>query len=190
MNNPGSLDSENELAEDQGRIVESQPRTIPWRIIVLGVIALVLAVIIATQVLGVLYVIVFPPGPPLPGDISLMSHTSQDYGVDDWLYDSRQSACNVLTFYVNSGGECRIAPAQCADDDETSGESDLSSFAVPALNQHVARCSGESKISIFAMRWQVIIATGPSPDVPTRFRITREIYWTGQVPPEQQLELP
>jgi hypothetical protein len=96
----------------------------------------------------------------------------------------------VLTYFINSGGQCRIAPEQCKDENKESGDSSSSSVAVSVLGQHIARCIGESKISIFAMRWQAIIATGPSPDVPTEFRITREIYWTGQVPPMPQVDPP
>src|SRR5689334_19588636 len=112
MTNPGNPDSQLE-ADEQQVTHDSQQRTVPWRIIVLGAVAIILAVIIGTQVLGVLYVIVFPPAPPLPGDVTLMSHTSTDYGVDEWLYDSHQRVCDVLTYYVNSGGECRIAPFEC-----------------------------------------------------------------------------
>ena len=183
--NPGNLDPEPENEEEQ---VTSDPqqRTVPWRIIVLAAVALLLAVVIGTQVLGVLYVIVFPPAPPLPGDVTLMSHINTDYGVDEWLYDSRQSACDVLTYYVNSGGACRMAPFQCSD----TRTDDPSTTGSTTPGQNVARCVGESKVSIFAMRWQAIIATGPSADVPTEFRIVREIYWTGQVPPMPKPELP
>jgi hypothetical protein len=158
---------------------------VPWRIIVLGVVALVLAVIIGTQVLGVLYVIVFPPGPPLPGDVTLVSHVNTDYGVDEWLYDSRQSTCEVLTYYTNSGGKCRITPLQCGDQTDAA---DSTGWTAPG--QHIARCVGESKVSIFAMRWQAIVATGPSRDMPTEFRIVREIFWTGQIPPMTTPEQP
>jgi hypothetical protein len=185
MTNPGNPDPEPENDEEQAS-ADPHQRTVPWRIIVLGAVVLILAVIIGTQVLGVLYVIVFPPAPPLPGDVTLLSHTNTDYGVDEWLYDSRQSTCDVLTYYVNSGGECRIAPFECGD--TKSDNPDITGANNPG--QNIARCVGESKISIFAMRWQAIIATGPSNDVPTEFRITREIFWSGEVPPIQNLNQP
>ncbi|MEO8610323.1 MAG: hypothetical protein ABI690_20675 [Chloroflexota bacterium] len=178
---PGNPDSEPEIDEEQADAVTGR-RTVPLRVILLGVIALLLAVFIGTQVLGVLYVIVFPPAPPLPGDLTLMSHTNTDYGVDDWLYDSRQKPCDIVTYYTNSGGQCRLALFQCGNTQANStSENDQ-----PLPGDNVARCVGESKISIFAMRWQANIATGPSADVPTEFRISREIYWTGAAPPIPQ----
>ncbi len=183
--NSGNLDATPDNAEEQVTPVPPS-RRVPWRIIVLGVVTLLLAVIIATQVLGVLYVIVFPPGPPLPGDLTLLRHVNSDYGVDEWLYDSRQQACDVLAFYMNSGGECRIGQSQCAD----TANDDPNASELVSPGQHIARCIGESKVSIFGMRWQAIIATGPHPDVPTEFRVTREIYWTGQIPPLQIPEPP
>lgn len=166
--------------------VELGARAVPWMIIVLGAVALILAVVIGTQVLGVLYVIIFPPVPPLPGDVTLVSHINTDYGVDEWLYTSQQNSCDVLIFYTANGGECRIAPFQCGDnrtDDQTmTGENTPS--------QHIARCVGQTQASIFAMRWQIILATGPDPATPTQFRLTREVFWSGQIPPMNIPELP
>jgi hypothetical protein len=183
--NPGNLDPQPENDTEQ---VTSAPhqRTVPWRIIVVGIVALLLAVFIGTQVLGVLYVIVFPPVPPLPGDVTLVSHANTDYGVDTWLYDSRQKPCDVLTYYMNSGGECRLTPSECGDTKDKSLVADDPS----AAGQNIARCVGVSNVSIFAMRWMAIIATGPSSDLPTEFRIEREVYWTGEVPPIPQQEQP
>jgi hypothetical protein len=166
---PGNLDT---APEDEGRGV-------PWKVIVLGLIALVLAVVIGTQVIGVLFVILFPPAPPLPANVTLVSHTNTDYGVDEWLYTSSQNVCDVLIFYMENGGQCRIAPLQCGDnrtDDESLTGADSS-------GQHIARCVSETTASIFAMRWQVVIATGSTPDVWAQFRLQREIFWSGQVPP-------
>lgn len=163
-----------------------EKRTVPWKIIVLGIIALVLAVVIATQVLGVLYVIIFPPAPPLPGDLTLVSHTNVDYGVDEWLYMSRQNSCDVLMFYIANGGECRIAPLQCSETLTT----DPGMTGSGRGGQHVARCIGETTASIFAMRWQAIIATGPNAENATTFRLIREVFWSGQIPPLPNLQVP
>jgi hypothetical protein len=88
---------------------------------------------------------------------------------------------------MEKDGECRIAPLQC-DADAPTDDTTFSSAGEP--NQHIARCVGETKASIFAMRWQAIIATGPSSDVPTQFRLTREVYWIGQIPPLVQPDQP
>jgi hypothetical protein len=163
-----------------------EKRTVPWKMIILGIVALVLALVIATQVLGVLYVIIFPPAPPLPGDVTLVSHTNVDYGVDEWLYLSHQKSCDVLVFYTANGGICRIAPLQCEDN----STKDPAITGGNTTGQHVSRCIGETTASIFAMRWQVIIATGPDAETPTQFRLIREVFWSGQIPPLPNLQVP
>jgi hypothetical protein len=160
---------------------ELQERSIPLVFVLLAVVVLILAVVIGSQVIGVLYVIVVPPAPPLPEDVTLISHTNSDYGVDAWVYTSNQPACEVVEFYIEQGGQCHIAPT-C----------DAVSTSEPALPnventaQNVARCVGKADASIFALRWQAIIATGRTPDVATEFRVEREMFWTGAVPPITQ----
>jgi len=182
---PGNLDTvpDDEISQE---VAESTRRGVPWKIIVLAIVALGLGLVIGTQVIGVLYVILFPPLPPLPGEVTQVSHTNADYGVDEWLYTSRQNVCDVLNFYIEQGGQCRIAPLQCGDN----RTDDESLTGATTLGQHVARCVGETKASIFAMRWLAVIATGSNPDTPTEFRLTREIYWSGQIPPIPQPEGP
>ena len=148
---------------------------IPVRLLVLGAIALILALVIGTQVLGVLYVIVFPPAPPLPTDVTLVSHTSSAHGVDEWLYTTTQSACDVVKFYIDNGAVCRIAPT-CDDQNPDTG---LPSPSVENASQNVARCVGQARISIFSMRWQLIVAVSHDPDIVTEFRLVRDVFWTG-----------
>jgi hypothetical protein len=156
--------------------------------LLVGIFALALAVFIATQVIGVLYAIVFPPAPPLPDKTTVISHKNIAYGVDDWEYGTDQDACRVVQFYAEKGGACRAAPFQCAPnpspDDLTPGQN--------TEGQHVARCVGQTQFSVFAMRWEAIIAANYQAQGKTHFRLTREVYWTGAVPPQpaQQGELP
>lgn len=165
-----------ETAETQTEAAQEQPsRPVSLRIIVLGVLTLVLAVLIATQVIGVLYAIVFPPAPPVPENSTLTSHIGSDYGVDTWLYTSQQSPCDVLNYYVTQGGQCRLSPGVC--------ESNTTESTGSRSAQHVARCIGTTSFSLFALRWQAVIASGGSADVATEFRLEREIFWSGSVPP-------
>lgn len=160
-------------------MTESTPparRGIPWRVALLGGAALVLAFIIGTQVIGVLYSIIAPPLPPLPPDVAVISHTNQDFGVDEWLYGTDQSACEVIRFYEANGTECYLT----SDDCTTSG--------VPAEVEQVTQCTGERYFSIFAMRWKVFVASGYKTNGATHFRLTREVFWTGGIPPVQQLQ--
>jgi hypothetical protein len=168
------------MSEEQDEVQADVPvkRTVPWLIIILGIVALGLAVIISTQVLGVLYVIIFPPQAPLPGDVTLTSHTNEDYGVDKWFYSTQQDACAIVQFYIANGGECRIAPFQCAV--TNSDQEIVTADATPG--QQVATCEGQSTASIFAWRWEANITTSKTPDAKAEFALTREMYWTGKVP--------
>lgn len=182
MNRPGSPDTPPEqLDEAESRLGGRRP---PLHIILLGVLALALAVFIATQVLGILYAIVLPPPPPLPDAVTVISHTNTAYGVDEWLYSTISAPCQVVIFYEEQGSTCRTAPGWCALTDQPQPDESVNFGGV--YNQHVALCSGASKFSIFAMSWDVAISTGSGPDELTNFRIAREIYWTGGVPPRPQ----
>ena len=174
MNNTGndSPDSVQELTD-----TSPQPRRVPTRIIVMGLIAVVFALVIGSQVIGILYAIFFPPAAPIPDEATLISHTSKDYGVDDWLYSSNKPACDVVRFYVEKQGQCRISPVWCQDTNPNPPAE------VNNRGQNVARCESTQNFSIFALRWEVVIATGSSLDQVSQFRLNREIYWTGAVPP-------
>jgi hypothetical protein len=137
---------------------------------------------VGVQLFGVLYPIVFPPAPPLPAGVVEVSHTSSDYGVDEWLYTTTEPACRIVQFYADHGAQCLFVP-EC---DVAVGPG-LSSDSQSAA-RNVNRCVAEEKVSIFAMRWQVVIGVGAN--MLTQFRLQREVYWTGSVPPYQQAELP
>lgn len=154
-------------------------RRVPTRIILLGLFAIVFAVVVGSQVIGVLYAIFFPPAAPIPDKVDLISHTTTDYGTDDWLYSSNKlSACDLVNYYASKDAQCRIVPLGCTSDDSNQIASGLNT-----KGQNVARCIGSQTFSIFALRWEVIIATGATSDELSQLRLTREIYWTGAVPP-------
>lgn len=151
----------------------------PWRLIFFGAVAVLLAIFIATQVIGILFAIVFPPSAPVPPNSTIISHTSEAHGVDDWLYGTDASGCEVLFFYQQHG-VCRFAPMTCEPGGSAGGQ---------GAGQNTGRCTGEVYFSIFAMRWNVSVATGYSENGATHFRLTREIFWTGVVPPRTMDEI-
>ncbi len=151
-------------------------RGLPWRVALLGLAALALALVIGTQVIGVLYSIIAPPRPPLPPDVIPISHTSLDYGVDDWLYGTDQTPCDLIRFYEDNDTDCYVAADTCGVE------------TASAAGEHITQCVGTRYFSLFAMRWKVIIAAGYQTDGATHFRLTREIYWTGSIPPQPQLQ--
>lgn len=150
---------------------------VPVRLVVIGIITLILALVIGTQVIGVLYAILFPPQPPLPSAAQLISHTHIDYGVDEWLYTVNDAPCDVLRFYWDQADDCRVVPLIC-DPAQPGSET------VTAANQHIARCEAEVQFSIFALRWEVVIGTGAGAEDGVQIKLNREVFWTGAVPPQ------
>jgi hypothetical protein len=143
--------------------------------LVLAVATVAFAVFVGIRVIGVLYGIVLPPQPPRPPNLTELTHESAAYGVDDWSYSTSQDACQVARFYESNGGNCTFSPQTCS-----AGFID-SSIISPESN--VAQCSGSIEFSIFAMKWEAIIAAGYRDGNPTHFKLSREIFWTGEVPP-------
>lgn len=154
--------------------------SVPWKVILLGAASLALALFIGTQVIGILYSIIAPPAPPLPEGAALLEHSSSDYGVDDWLYGVSQNACDVARFYQEHDTDCHVTVENCGG--ETGGAAE---FDEPNT---MTQCTGEKPFSIFAMRWDVIILPGQQEDGLTHFRLLREVFWTGSVPPKPQLQ--
>lgn len=148
----------------------------PRLLLVIGGAALLLLLYLSTQVIGVLYAIVFPPLPPVPAEVRELRHENEDYGVDQWLYASDLEACEVVRFYQRLTDSCVIAPGRCGAGSE---------IDIQTPGQHIARCYGDQYFSIFAMRWRVNIATGnPNSEASgsTEFSLEREVYWTGSIP--------
>jgi hypothetical protein len=166
MNKPGLPDTDTD---------PSPPVKIrrPRLVLLLGVVALILAVFIGSQVLGVLFGIVFPEKPPLPPNVREISHESTSYGVDSWFYGSDEDACAVLVYYQGQATKCTVAPFGCGSD---------MVLQTTRSGQHVALCSGEKDFSIFMMTWDVNIATGDELTGQTQFRLDRKVYWAGNKP--------
>lgn len=137
--------------------------------------AVLLALYIGGQVIGVLYGIVLPPTPPLPRGSQLISHESTAYGVDYWRYHNPADACEVLSFYQANGGRCIVAPMQCASQTATA-------YTIP--DELVARCYGEVWFSVFSMQWMTIISRTQDADLVSRIDLEREVFWIGGPRPE------
>lgn len=142
---------------------------------ILLVASLGLALYLGLNVIGVLYGIIFPPTPPVPADTQLTNHTSDAYGVDEWEYSTKQDACSLTRYYIEQGANCIFAPDIC--------EEGFVNLSEVGPGQNVSRCTAQESFSIFAMQWNAIIATGYRDDYPTHYQLSREIFWTGEVPP-------
>jgi hypothetical protein len=153
------------MTEDQ------QPRRRGCSLALIGsaLIAAVLALYVGLQVISVLYGIIMPPLPPLPGSAREISHESSDYGIDRWTYASTSEVCGLLLFYETNGGMCRTAPGQC-------GRTGTDQVESPA----VAQCSGETPFSLFTMRWSAALYGAEGQE--TELDVSREVYWIGTGP--------
>jgi hypothetical protein len=149
--------------------------------LLIALLAVGLAIYIGTQVVGVLYSMVAPPLPPKPDSLTELSHTNDAYGVDTWQYATDQDACSLARYYESSGATCIYAPDRCEG-----GFVDLNNVQ---QGDNVAQCYGSTRFSIFAMTWEAIIATGYSAEQGvTQFLLSREVYWTGEVPDSEALQ--
>jgi hypothetical protein len=170
MNSNGSPDLS---TDNSDAVVTSKPARSfsPWLGILVSIIAVGAALLIASQVVGILYSIIFPPLPPTPSNLTEISHKSEDYGIDEWVYGTTQDSCEIIAFYQTQEGVCRIAPTGCAGIQDSSSSGDF-----------VGQCSGEMTFSIFAMRWQVDVWGGNEEGSPTQLSVKREVFWSGQLP--------
>jgi hypothetical protein len=155
---------------------DARPRR-PWLWLILATVTVILALVIGTQVIGVLVAIISPPEPPLPADTQQVSHENQEYGQDKWVYSSAVNPCEIVKFYRENGGICDVDPVWCFDEQN---------LAPPPGSgwQPVATCSADSTFSIFAMRWHAKISAGHEESGPTHIELSREISWSGGLPPE------
>lgn len=172
MNSTGNLKPAEETPQAKRR---------GWGGIALAAILIVIAILVGVQILGVLYGLLFPPGPPVPESFSLLQSTSPSYGVDDWLYASSDDACRVVRDYERAGATCTVAPGVC--------DAGFVQLEEPRAGSNIARCYGEFHWSIFAQRYSANIAGGYGEDQPTRVRVEREIFWTGVIPQAVPVQL-
>jgi hypothetical protein len=143
----------------------------PPVLLVIGALAVALALFAGVQIIGVLYGMVFPPEPPLPDGAVQIEHEDQAHGVDSWRYRIEQDACQVARHYAEQDdASCNIAPQLC----------ETGTYSPPnTLPQNVAQCRGEIEFSIFIMTWEANISGGYGERGPTQIQLDREVSWFG-----------
>jgi hypothetical protein len=146
---------------------------IPWLALLMGLIAVIFVALIGPRLVGILFAIMAPPEPPVPGSVRLLGYSREVYGTDTWRYDTQADVCELVTFYLEQGGVCPVMPPRCAPD----SSSDPS-------EEYIAMCSGDRDFSIFAMRWRFTVPLRTAP-ARLQFELAREIFWTGDLPPPQ-----
>jgi hypothetical protein len=150
---------------------DTQKQQVPIRAIVWAILVFLLAIFVATQVIGVLYAILFPPdGPALPLNITELSHRTEAPGVDYWVYGTDQNACEVMSFFTTQNGTCQTLPLMCAGPDQLN-------LAESTPAQQVGSCTGEMTFSIFRLRWEVRVSSHHLTGGTTHFTVLREVLW-------------
>jgi hypothetical protein len=137
-----------------------------------ALLAFVLALVAASQIIGVLYGMINPPLPPLPPDVTQQAHSSEVYGVDAWAYRAALLPQELHLFYVTSGASCTTAPFP-----PTESEALYQQF--PDAGMLYAVCEGEIPFSRFAMRWRALISVYQPGEADTRLDLVRQIDWFG-----------
>lgn len=147
-------------------------RRLPILLVVLLGVALLLALSVATNVLGVLFAIAVPPMPPVPDGAREVAHTNYAYGVDTWDYHVTSDGCVVAQALVDTGATCRLTPLQCSEMLPPRAD-----FSVPETL--IARCVGTIEFSVFTMQWAAVISRLPDQAGSTLLQLEREIFWIG-----------
>jgi len=147
-----------------------------WRgigCLLVTILAVGLSLVVGFQLIGILYAILLPANPPLPDNITEISHDNLDYGVDEWVYSTAEDACQIVEFFEQQGASCNVAPGACSE----------TGFVPASPNtQNIGTCVGEDDFSIFLMRWEAVITIGYRDEESTRFYIERAVLWSSNTP--------
>lgn len=160
-------------SDELKELTTPEPRWRSYGCIVVAILGVGLSLVIGFQLIRIAYAILSPPDAPLPAGVNEISHQSIAYGVDEWVYGTDQDGCEIIAFFLENDGVCRIPPGTCVSDG-----------FVPQSNsfQNVGNCNGSEEFSIFLMRWRVTVTTGYLSGDHTRFNLRREVIWTGNPP--------
>lgn len=143
-------------------------------LVVVSLVLVAVALFVASQIIGVLWALVFPALPPVPPGVTELEYEAEVYGVDSWLYGTSDDACTIVTYYEEAGGNCRVAPGICEEDAER--------IDPRSRGENAGRCTGRTEFSLFQMSWEANIATGYEGEHSTHFRVSREVFWIGTIP--------
>lgn len=179
MSKSGQI-SQDELPQPDTPTADSVDQDVDWSpplIFILGaLVVVILAMVVGFNVFRVISGMVFPPGVPLPEQITQETHTNISHGVDEWTYLSTQNPCEVMVFYEDLGSICTLAEA-----DFCTG----TTYNDPGYSpDEVATCVGTDTVSVFGRRWETTITTRwqQNAESVTTFDIRREMLWNGPAP--------
>jgi hypothetical protein len=145
---------------------------IPLWIPIIGLfLVFIIAVVVGIRVLPTLSALVMPPSPRLPdGVVKALQEEQKGAGLDEFVYGSTMSGCQIAQFYQDWLKECVYDPGI------TCRNGQLEQATVPTDNTyHVARCQGYQSIGMGRFMWTVYISSGYQQENTTVFRVIREV---------------
>lgn len=148
-----------------------EKRGLPLWMPLLGLaVALVITMYIALRILPTLTGLILPPDPPVPPvATTAVTHESKGVGLDEWLYATDATGCEVARYYQNRVGGCSYDPdSGCQTPSRNLPGSILSA-------QHIVTCQGGQSQGAYSVSWTIYVSSGYSEGGQTRFRVIREV---------------
>lgn len=146
-----------------------------WLVVVIGVAALILAALVISQVASPLAGLISPADPPFFAPATLVEHRNPQYGVDEWVFASELSGCEVYAWYEARATYCRPDPLNSCEDAQSS--------PLQSGTYSVGYCQGHVPFGEFTSDWEIYISDGYNgPDGRTRYLIAREVNWLPSTP--------
>lgn len=149
---------------------ESSNPYVLWAALAIAVAAVLFAALVISRVASPLIGLIAPPEPPRFEPSTLMEHRVPLEGIDEWIYVTSTSSCEVYEWYSRQADYCR-----------TMSDSPCSANAEPSDSTReveVGRCFGSERFGDFVAEWEVSVYDGYTGEGGrTRFFTTREINW-------------
>jgi hypothetical protein len=141
-----------------------------WMPILGLTLAFIVAIFAGTQICPVLSALVLPPDPRLPpGTVRQTDHVQKGMGLDEWVYATNLSGCNVALFYQDWLKNCTYDPdVSCTKGKENDRVAKQGDY-------HVVQCVGQQAVGAFHLNWTAYVATGYPGNEKTIFRLVREV---------------
>ena len=159
------------MATNEPSVADSK-KGLPLWVPLLGLlIAFGGALFIGARICPVLSAIILPPDPRLPaGTVKQLDHAKKGIGLDEFLYGTNLTGCQVALFYQDWLHDCTFDP------DVSCGKGTQErSFVAPKEGYHVATCTGTQPIGIFNLKWTAYVSSGYPTGDKTVFRLVREV---------------
>lgn len=147
----------------------------PWVVLALGVAAVAFAALVIVLVASPLAGLISPADPPFFAPATMLEHRNPQYGVDEWLYATNLSGCEVYLWYKAQATSCRPSAASACVEGQSS--------PLQSETYSVGYCQGHVPFGEFTSDWEIYISDGYNgSDGRTRYLLAREVNWLPSTP--------